>query len=394
MKLRQIPEDFIVNEEPDFVPDPAGKYFVYEVTKRSLTTLDVLDILRKSLRLSGRDVSASGLKDKHAITTQLVALTRPLPGGFKHDQIELRFAGKSANALNPKNVAGNRFSITARALQERELAELEANLPKLIAHGVPNYYDSQRFGGGSKTGDLPGREIVLGRWEQAMRLHLATPRRKQSMKDKRIRREAAKYWGDWEKLIAKLPRCRERSIIAYLVDHPEDFKGALDRVDAKLLRLYVAAYQSWLFNLSLSALVESQVDASALQDVAYKGGVMRFWRELDADVLDRLQRWQLPLLESRSDLEALDAPLADAVRAALAADGVELTDLMIRGLDKVRIFESQRSVLLQPKDLKLDPPVDDELNSGRKRITAHFALPRGCFATVVMKRLFMRRGEE
>jgi len=393
MKLRQIPEDFIVNEEPDFTPDAGGRYFVYEVTKRSLTTLDVLDILRKALRLSGRDVSASGMKDKHAITTQLVALTRPLPGTFSHEKLELKFAGKSANPLNPRNVAGNRFSITARALGERELEELEANTPELREHGVPNYYDSQRFGGGSKDGDLPGREMLKGDWERALKLHLATPRRKQAMKDKRIRRDAAKHWGDWEKLIRKLPRCRERSIIAYLVDHPEDFRGALDRVDPNLLRIYVAAYQSWLFNLSMSGLISSQVAQDLLKPVAYKGGEMLFWSALDPEVKAKLVGWELPLLESRSEVDALDEALRDAVQIALEHEKLELNDLMIRGLDNVRLFGSSRPVLLQPKDLVLDPIEDDDLNPGKKLVRAHFGLPRGSFATVIMKRLFMRRGE-
>ncbi|MCA8939951.1 MAG: tRNA pseudouridine(13) synthase TruD, partial [Planctomycetes bacterium] len=113
MKLRQEPEDFIVEEIPAFTPSPKGRFFVYEVTKTSIATLDVCDILRKALRISGREVSASGLKDKHAIATQLISLPKPLPASFANKAFETRFVGKSEKPMMTDNIIGNRFTITA-----------------------------------------------------------------------------------------------------------------------------------------------------------------------------------------------------------------------------------------------------------------------------------------
>ena len=71
MKLKSVPEDFVVEEITDFAPDPAGRFFVYELHKRSLATMEALGILARRNGVPLKQLSAAGLKDKHGSTRQL-----------------------------------------------------------------------------------------------------------------------------------------------------------------------------------------------------------------------------------------------------------------------------------------------------------------------------------
>lgn len=394
MKLRQQPEDFIVDEVAAFPPNPKGQWWVYRVTKRSLATFEVMEVLRRALRLSRRDVSACGLKDKHAIATQFIALRGPIPASFQHPALSFQFAGKSEHPLNPGHIEGNRFKIAARKLHPRELEYLPENLDGLQRYGAPNYYDSQRFGAGGASHEFPGRALLLGNFEEAMRLHLAVARRKQSAFDKRIRKECAKYWGEWPRLLKKLPKSTERSIIAYLADHPTDFSGAWERIDRKLTGLYLAAYQSRLFNLALARYVELLIPNERLCAAAYKGGRLPFWLSLTDAELARLRELQMPLLNHRSDIEQLQAKdglAAQAVLETCQRESLEVSQLKVRGLDSAYLYGSERRALLEPAELEVVGPEPDELNPGFECVRTAFKLPRGCFATIILKRLGLRR---
>lgn len=391
MKLRQVPEDFIVTEIPSFTPDPAGRFFVYEITKRSIATLEVLEILRKALRLSSRDVSASGMKDKHAVATQLISLPRPLPASFANAAFDWKFVGKSSGRLTADNVGGNRFEITARELQAQELEGLVANRAGLERFGVPNYYDSQRFGGGGPE-ELPGRALVRGDWMEALRLHLAVPRRKQSMKDKRIRRVAAEHWGDWERILRDTPRCREHAVFAHLAAMPDDLAGAIDRCDQKVMQLYVAAFQSHLFNQTLIRMIEARVPGEMLVPVGSKAGKLWFWRELPGEVAEAWQGLGVPLLAHDTEMGGFPDEVRSAVAGALEAEGMELGELKVSGLRNVRLRGAVRPMVVRPEGLEIVGPVNDELNAGRLKLTVKFGLPKGAFATIVMKRLGLRDG--
>ncbi len=73
-------------------------------------------------------------------------------------------------------------------------------------------------------------------------------------------------------------------------------------------------------------------------------------------------------------------------------------ELRLAGLDRESFLQNEvpgmvwreepRDVLIKPRDVaevRLEP---DELNEGRVRATLQFALPRGAYATMMIKRLF------
>jgi tRNA pseudouridine13 synthase len=48
-----------------------------------------------------------------------------------------------------------------------------------------------------------------------------------------------------------------------------------------------------------------------------------------------------------------------------------------------------RNVLLRPEKFTLSEALDDELNKGRLKLPVKFSVPKGSYATVIIKRLFL-----
>jgi tRNA pseudouridine13 synthase len=387
MKLKSIPEDFIVDELTSFAPDSAGRLFVYELEKRSLATMEALSIIARRNGMRVKELSAAGLKDKHGLTRQIFSATRPLKEDTGDERIALRFVGKCAAPLTAAVISGNRFRVVMRNLRAEEAQALPRNGDELLRFGVPNYYDNQRFGGIAHGQGFIGKALALGDYEEALRLHLAAPHRKQSLTDKQNRRLAAKYWGDWETLHRRMKRSPERALVEYLRDNLGAWAECFDRIPPTLRTMFVAAYQSFLFNQALTRMIQD--GAKECSVVRYKAGEIAFHRSLPADLLAQWRDLKLPLPGGSTKLE--DYPhAAEHVRAVLEEEGVTLEQLRLPGLQRTRFKAAERAMLVFPQEFALKGPEPDERNQSREKATASFTLPRGSFATIITRRLALQ----
>ncbi|MEK7734788.1 MAG: tRNA pseudouridine(13) synthase TruD [Pseudomonadota bacterium] len=148
--LRAQPEDFVVSEELGFPLTGSGEHVWLRVRKRGLNTDQVAGHLARCAGLSRRDVSYSGMKDRHAVTEQWFSAWLPRTevadwqGGMP-EGVEVLEATRHSRKLQRGAHRSNRFIITLRecagdaALTEQRLAEIARG-------GVPNYFGEQRFG--------------------------------------------------------------------------------------------------------------------------------------------------------------------------------------------------------------------------------------------------------
>jgi tRNA pseudouridine13 synthase len=381
VKLKSRPEDFIVSEVSNFTPDPAGKFYVYEMEKRSLATLEALSIIARRAGMRPAELSASGLKDKHALTRQLFSSPRALPGNFADDRIRLKLVGKTTEKLTAGSIVGNRFEITMRRLWPNELAVIPRNAEEIRVCGVPNYYDDQRFGGIAHGQGFIAKALARGDFEEALRLHLAVPYRKQSMTDKANRRLAAELWGDWDQLYRRMKRSPERALVEYLVQHPADYAGCFERITPSLRILFVSAYQSFLFNQTLQRMIQAAVPDAIIEH--NRGGELAFhrapleWTDVEAP---------LPGPGTRLEKFPHAAPHLEEV---LRAESLNLKQLALEGLDRTGFKASARKALIWPIDLQMGPAEPDELNEGYSKLGLRFQLGRGSFATIITRRLVL-----
>src|SRR6476646_10490139 len=72
--IRAQPEDFRVDERPLYLPCGQGEHLYLRVTKRGLSTPDLVRRISSTLGVKVQGIGTAGLKDARAVTTQLVSL--------------------------------------------------------------------------------------------------------------------------------------------------------------------------------------------------------------------------------------------------------------------------------------------------------------------------------
>jgi tRNA pseudouridine13 synthase len=272
-----------------------------------------------------------------------------------------------------------------RSLNDDEARTAIAALAETARCGLPNYFDDQRFG---SVGDPPrftAKEMVLGRFEEALKLALVAPYEFDRAEAKREKALLTAGWGDWVNLKSRLPRGHARSLVDYLASHPTDFKGAVARLRPELQGLYLAAYQSYLWNRMLAAWLTRNLAPSDLAAVELKLGRVPVPTRVPPEKLETWETLSLPLLSSRvkPEPEAHWTELADEV---LKAEGLTLTEMKVKGMQKPFFSKGDRAACVRPAELS---HVDDadELNRGKRKLTLRFDLPRGSYATMLVKRV-------
>ncbi len=187
MKIKEIPEDFVVEEVMHLTLED-GQYFYYLVTKKNWNTLDVVHEIGE--RLHVKDVGYAGIKDRNAVSSQYISVTKKITFSLK--DVTFTLIGRGNNRIFLGSLEGNRFTLTVRDL-DTKLKEVKE---------VVNYFGEQRF---SVKNGLIGKMLVQKKFKEA---------------------------------------CGELEITA----EKNDYVGALKKIGRDRLKLYVHAYQSELWN--------------------------------------------------------------------------------------------------------------------------------------------------
>ena len=106
---------------------------------------------------------------------------------------------------------------------------------------------------------------------------------------------------------------------------------------------------------------------------------------LDAEQLRELASLTLPLPSARLKLDESD-PRNELVGAILAEEGLTLREMQVRGVRELFFSRGERSALCVPAGLTHEF-ADDERHRGRLKLQLSFELGRGCYATLVVKRV-------
>lgn len=384
MKLKQSPDDFVVEELTDLIPGPAGEFSLYSLDKVGWTTPDALAAIRRRWQIEPRRLGYGGLKDRHARTTQHFTIYRGPERDLTHERVQVRYLGRVERPFAAADIRANRFSVVMRAVSPELRQRAMANAAAVAACGVPNYFDDQRFGSVS-GGEFVAREMVHGRFEAALKLALAGEYEFDRKAEKQEKATLLQHWGDWPACKAALPRGHARSLVDYLVTHPTDFRGAVARLRPELGGMYLAAYQSHLWNGILARWLTTHVVAAHLIPLALKIGELPAPVSIPADLQSRWESLSLPLPSARLK-PSPDADWLPLVESVLADDGLTLKQMRVPGLNKPFFSKGDRAACLRPTGMTAEPAADDR-NPRREKLTLRFELPRGSYATMIVKRL-------
>ena len=407
MTIKQSPSDFIVEEllAPEVAAalgERAAAHAVYRLTKEGLTTPDAAATLARALGVRPGQVAYAGLKDRHARTIQHISVPTAgkadLPAdaegpGWRAERIGWTDAPLSADAI-----AANRFTIIVRDLSREACRRMDEAAAMLTLTPAPdardltvaarksemlfvNYFGDQRFGSARAGRGFLAAHLVRGEFEDALRLAIGVWGRKDSKRQKEFRRAVAEGWGRWAEILPRLSACPERAAVEHLAAHPDDFAGAFAALPYGFQELAVHAYQSHLWNATAQRLMTDRCPGAAIT-AADPFGEMVF--PAAAGVPADLATLDLPVLGRDSILREPWKPAAESV---LAAEGLTTDRLRIPDLRRPQFGEAPRPLFARATSFDMSQPQADETHPKRLRRTLSFDLPRGAYATVVLRAL-------
>lgn len=411
-RIRVRLEDFIVEEisvdglranfSINTSSDIKGEYLWFILEKRGIDMISAIMELSKALRIPFNHFYFAGIKDAKAITRQFVS-TYPsyetLLKEFKHNQIKLYGFFRRPFKLSPGMLYGNWFQIKISDIEVKNEKEAKRIVEKALHEirtqgGVPAYYGYQRFGTIRPVTHIVGKYIIRGDFEAAVWEYVARPFPLE--KNYEARREA---WNSRDpKVILKIypsKLCHERAIASYLVKHPNDYVGALRRLPLTLRRMFVQAYQSYLFNLLLSKRIERGLSlkfpeigdyVALLTPIGSFSSIIKVSQTNFKDLLQLIKNNKAILV---GNLFGFNTRLCDGIpgeieREVLEEEGIKLENFRVESLPEVSNKGGYRHLSFTVENLKLS-------NISSKSITVQFILRKGNYATVFLRELMKPR---
>lgn len=147
MRVKQIPQDFYVEEIIKLKPKKAGDYTYFWLIKTNWTTMRAVQQIARACRVSKRRFKFAGTKDKVAVTKQAVSAFKVEPETLEKirlKDIEIKIIGKGDEQISLGDLKGNKFEIIVRDLTDKDLKDFDKRVRE-IKRGFPNFFGPQRF---------------------------------------------------------------------------------------------------------------------------------------------------------------------------------------------------------------------------------------------------------
>lgn len=401
-EIRQNVEDFKVDEVYDNVFSVTGKYAIVKVTKVNAETHHVVRDLSRRLGVSQKRISWAGTKDKRAVTTQRMSIydvdvKKPL---IMHN-ITVEPIGRADKPVVLGDLRGNDFSITIRCIkgppEEVEVGILTAAEEINSQGGVPNFFGIQRFGSIRPVNQLVGKTLLDGDVETAVMIYMALP----FPDEPEAVQEARKFvWDthDFKEGLKLLPlRLRyERAMMSHLIACPGDYDGALNVLSINLQRLFVHAYQSYLFNKMLSLRIKRGLPLSEgvdgdfvflTEEKRVRTVVPKNVEHINGKILEGIAFIQMPV--PGYDTQLSDGIIGEIEREVLESEGVALSHFELECCTRLRSKGVMRNVVL-PTKIEFSASNDDA-NKGFSKVELRFYLDKGGYATSVLREIMKKR---
>jgi len=416
--IKRYPEDFIVEEiltdgskasinlEENRLDSLAehGRYLICVLVKRSWDTLLAVEELAKAMGISSDRIGFAGIKDTSALTAQYISIGGVPLSKIKKINIKdlyIKPLGFSSEEINPEKLFGNRFTVTVRSIGLKE-ATLWERIKKISGElaafgGVPNFFGHQRFGTIRPITHIVGKHMIRGDWRKAILTFLSHESPFESEKAREARKELHETM-DFKAALKRFPKSLiyERLILTHLSKSPNDFIGALYKIPINLRRLFVQAYQSFLFNRFLSERIKCGLPLN---------------KAVTGDYLVRLNSLGLPTRkiakaeksnirslneEIRKGKIALAIPLigikqppsdglqGEIEKEILEKEGISQKDFKKPKVIKVNVLGGLRIALAKIFDLRISV-TENETEQPKKSVKFSFTLHKGTYATILLR---------
>jgi len=345
MRLKTEPEDFIVEEIPtegferSMSQELEERYLVVWVRKRDCAHFDLVRSITKRFSLPESDVGIGGIKDRRAITTQLItlpnavrirnALREPITLATDTGEARLELLGSTPRRMTIGTLFANKFSIRA-VLDEEDRAVIDKYRAgeELV---MPNYFGSQRFG---RNLENPSIGYALLR-------------------------------GDFTFV--------RDTLLSRSEDDPLSF---VRRISRRKRMFYVSAFQSALFNVELIERIEPGA-VKRIEETPFDERINTIAQIADERVYTDEYGFCDPI-----SIVSLGAELTTVQERLLMLLDLSERSFAIRQLPDI-MFEPVKRASLVRTELERFGSEGDEL-------FVSFTLPKGSYATVLLESLTAR----
>jgi len=364
-KIKQNENDFLVrevlSEKITSSFDNTGGHAVYLLKKSGIDTNHALGDIENRY---GLVLKSLGLKDANAQTEQYVYTYKKLNSpkqiqGKKYSAQRLGFVEKP---ISKKDMLGNFFEI--------KVSGLTNSLPSFTEdEKILNFFGYQRFGSKRPITHLVGKSIIKGDYDEAIDYLLTFSSKHDSERNNQFRKLISERKSESE-IIELLPYSMdiERNLLIQL-SKDKDPKNAIRSIPLALRRFYIQAYQSFLFNktLSLAYEFEEELFLPTTDDVCFdKNSILGKFAN------DSTQRLAIPLIghsyykKSRFDYY---------IKKILDDELLAPKDFFIKDFQEISVDGGFRNASINYLNLNIDENL------------IKFQLSRGSYATIILREI-------
>ncbi len=365
-KIKSTPEQFFVSEilreSARGKISSSGSYTVYKLKKQGIDTNHALsDIFTKY----GLRLKALGLKDANATTEQYVCdmTTGRSTNTLVTNRYTLEKIGLVQKPLTKKDMIGNHFKIKIEDANFSKVSQFTDH------EKILNFFGYQRFGSKRPVSHLIGKAILQKNFDNAVETLLSFTSEYDLPHNNKIR-EMLKDKTNYSKVFDQVPPQMdiEKIVLDQMINHGDPLK-ALRAIPIQLRRFFVQAFQSFVYNQTISKAYEFGEDLIQPQQ-----GDVCFDKDdnLGRYQNDPKQRLAIPLVGySYSKKNRFDSFISEI----LAEQQITPKEFFVKEMQEASEEGGFRQAIMSCLDFTINEPYVD------------FTLSRGSYATILLREI-------
>ncbi len=391
-KIKVKPEDFQVREIISLPIGEKGDFGVFKLKKKGWNTVDLLKKIAKRFSIPLENISYGGKKDRHALTEQFITIKNPPKRlHIKEENFSLKLVGFSDEPMQPRYIEGNYFFVVIRSISKETEEFLYSPLESIKKEGFINYFDDQRFGSFDPKQGFIGEKIIKEHYNGALKIYLTHVYPEDKKESKERKRFLFEHWGNWEECLKVAKTEMEKFSFNRLNINSKDYLNILRRISKEDMSMFFAAYQSFLWNEVVKRLLLSILNWDNILIHRGVAGDYVFFDKIDERSWKYLKGLTIPTASSKAKMS--DKLTEKIYHDLLNQRGVKPSMFNLRKLRQAFFKSVDRDVLVIPEEFEYRTE-DDEIYKGKRKLFLQFFLPRGSYATMLIKRIFAKKLKE
>jgi len=193
-------------------------------------------------------------------------------------------------------------------------------------------------------------------------------------------------------------------MLKHLAKKPDDFVGAFRRLPMKLQKLFIQAYQAYLFNKFLSRRIENGFSLNRVEVGDYVVNVERsrlpmlsMYRIADTQTLDEINkaiktgrmRVAIPLIGFKQHpSQGLQGEIEKRI---LEEERISPENFKTNAMPEISARGELRTAITPLNNFQLEKISEDPINQSKRKVKVSFMLHRGSYATTFLREIMKPR---